>query len=97
YEEMDCWQLARRVLAEQFDIFLPEDVLAALEAGRKVLRRVPVPCEGDIVMLRREGRPHVGVMVNKYRMLHTGVGKDSVVQHVFTSWHHKVTGFYRRK
>src|SRR5690606_786961 len=94
YDEADCWQLTRRVMAEQFSYHFPADVLAALEAGRKDLRRISEPQEGDLVMLRREGRPHIGVMVSSDRMLHTGRGKDAVVERIFSGWH-KVTGFYR--
>jgi len=94
YHEADCWSLARRVLAEQYAVHIPADIHEAMEYGRHRFKKVSDPQAGDIVMLRVEGRPHIGVMVSSEAMLHTGQGKNAVVERISAAWH-KVTGYYR--
>jgi cell wall-associated NlpC family hydrolase len=96
YEEADCWQPTRRVMAEQYDTFLPSHFGAALKAalhdGR--LFQVTDPQAGDLIVMQRGGRPHIGVMVDDARMLHTSEGKNAVCERVSSLWH-RVAGYFR--
>lgn len=98
YDEADCWTLARRVLVEQFWIFVPsyadEPVDVALAIGKRHFTEVDAPRAGDLVLMRRLGRPHIGVMLDGVSMLHTSRGKNAVVERI-SSIRHKVTGYYR--
>lgn len=108
---VDCWGLVRLVMAEQFGIVLPsystyydsttrEDQLAPLIAEE---RQHWIPIEhgeevfGDVVVLRMRGQPiHVGLVIEKGRMLHAEVGIGSVLDsYVSARWILRVTGFYR--
>ncbi len=108
---VDCWGLVRLVMAEQFSIVLPsystyydsttrEDQLAPLIAEE---RRHWIPIEhgeevfGDVVVLRMRGQPiHVGLVIEKGRMLHAEVGIGSVLDsYASARWALRVTGFYR--
>lgn len=108
---VDCWGLVRLVMAEQFGIVLPsystyydsttrEDQLAPLIAEE---RRHWIPIEhgeekfGDVVVLRMRGQPiHVGLVIERGRMLHAEVGIGSVLDsYASARWALRVTGFYR--
>lgn len=108
---VDCWGLVRLVMAEQFGIVLPsystyydsttrEDQLAPLIDEE---RRHWISIEhgeeefGDVVVLRMRGQPiHVGLVIEKGRMLHVEVGIGSVLDsYASARWVLRVTGFYR--
>lgn len=108
---MDCWGLVRLVMAEQFGISLPsystdydnttrEDQLAPLIAEER-RHWIPVPHGeeklGDVVVLRMRGQPiHVGLVIEKGRMLHAEVGIGVVLDsYISARWVLRVTGFYR--
>lgn len=73
-----------------------------LGQGREERRRW-IPIEhgeekfGDVVVLRMRGQPiHVGLVIEKGRMLHAEVGIGSVLDsYASARWVLRVTGFYR--
>lgn len=108
---VDCWGLVRLVMAEKFGIVLPsystyydsttrEDQLAPLIAEE---RRHWISIEhgeevfGDVVVLRMRGQPiHVGLVIERGRMLHAEIGIGSVLDsYASARWALRVTGFYR--
>lgn len=92
YAEADCWDLARRVLAEQRGIYVPREL--TLEEGKAVATEVTVPQEFDLVLMYRLGRPHIGVMVGRDRMLHTTSGKNAVIERI-SRFRFRVAGYFR--
>lgn len=108
---LDCWGLARLVMAEQLGRALPSyvyeyestlqaDVISELIARECVLwDRVFDGHErlGDIIVLRLLGQPmHVGVVLGDRQMLHIEEGIDSAIEsYAGARWQHRVFGFFR--
>ncbi len=108
---LDCWGLVVMVYRERFGIGLPEfpgaypdespeslrNAAGVARAERERWRRVEVPVEGDVALLRLQGLPcHVGIVVSKTAMLHVMAGIESCVEK-FTGpqWKDRIEGFYR--
>jgi cell wall-associated NlpC family hydrolase len=108
---LDCWGLARLVMAEQLGRALPSFVyeyastsesesIAALIARECVLwDSVAAGDErmGDVVVLRLLGHPmHVGIVLGDRQMLHIEQGIDSAIEsYAGARWAHRVFGFFR--
>ena len=106
----DCYGLLRLVLNEQFGHTLPEfgngysdfgdrDTEARLiEEGLPLIgaHLVPLPAEGDIVLLEYFGTAsHVGVYLGHHRMLHTERGKGTHIADLATPhYEHRIVGYY---
>lgn len=109
FEKYNCWQLVCLVYLEQFAIRLPtyadeyqnyrdKDNIKKIyerELGSS-WRRVSRPEFGNIIALRVEGQPwHVGMIVDKHRMLHTDCNIDSVIERFDGPlWERRIIGFY---
>lgn len=93
HEDLDCWGLARRVMMERFDTFLPSYAHQAVAEGRSCFEVVETPEAGDLVIMRRLNAPHVGVMLDARTMLHSSTGKDACIERI-SAMHH-VAGYYR--
>lgn len=104
----DCWGLARAVIHARFGVLLPswdeyestDDVSQMAQAvarAKFVLRPIGQPSEGDLVLLRAQGRPtHVGVLAGDGWFLHTLRGVGSAVERLDSlAWSRRVEGFYR--
>jgi len=110
---VDCWGLARLILAEQFGIALPsyireydntlkQDQIGALVEREALKWRIIKNGEesaGDIVIMRMRGRPmHVGVVLGDKHMLHIEQGINSVIEdYSRPKWADRISGFYRYK
>ncbi|MBU6475066.1 MAG: C40 family peptidase [Alphaproteobacteria bacterium] len=110
---LDCWGLARLVMAEQFGLALPSHAeayqrttqteliaeLIAREAQKwKIVPSGQEQC-GDVIVLRVRGRPmHVGLVLGDRQMLHIERGIDSVIERYNgPHWAERIAGFYRYK
>ena len=110
---LDCWGLARLVLAEQFGIALPsyineyQTTLQAEKIGKlvkaespkwRLIKKGDEVC-GDIIVLRVRGEPmHVGVVLGDKHMLHIEHGINSVIENYSGSrWADRISGIYRYK
>lgn len=104
---VDCWGLARLVLAEQagldlpaWDTVAPGDALAASRRIRVETRSggwVPVPPAAamplDVAVMR--GVPlHIGIVAPGRRILHVLEGCSAVLQPI-AALTHRIEGFYR--
>ena len=105
----DCWGLVRLFYREQLGIELSDlgpTYRDTTDAGgmRRVYddqlacwRPVKTPAPGDAVVLKVRGEPvHVGVVVDRRRMLHVESGTDAVVERFDGAlWAPRLIGFYR--
>lgn len=110
-EAFDCWGLYRWVLWQEWGVELPsyaEAYPSALEQAEvaALIRRESVTWEsvpdgteqpGDMVVLRLRGDPwHVGMVVERGRMLHIHRKTDSVIERYDrTLWRHRVQNIQR--
>ena len=110
---VDCWGLARLVLAEQFGIALPSyireydstihkyQISALIEREAKKWRIIKQGEEifGDVIVMRMHGAPmHVGLVLGDKQMLHIESGINSVIENYSKArWSSRITGFYRYK
>jgi len=109
----DCWGLAVLIYKEQLNIDLPvfagmfvDGSLASLIRVTKHIRKIKKtwlkvnePASYDIILLRTGNMIyHVGLVIDKKRMLHVMEGINSTIEE-FTGiqWKQKVEGFYRWK
>ncbi|OAO02719.1 C40 family peptidase [Roseovarius indicus] len=109
---VDCWGLVRLVFAQERGIDLPtygeisaKQLLAitrAIEAGQEapeVWRQVETPEAFDVAVMRSGSswRPcHVGVMVDRKRVLHVEKASSACLEHVTDQlMKHRITGFWR--
>ena len=105
----DCWGLVRLFYREQFGIELSDmgpayrDTTDA-DGMRRVhedqlacWRPVNDPAPGDAVLLAVLGAPvHVGVALDRRRMLHAQRGVDVVIERLDRPlWQNRFKGFYR--
>ncbi len=107
----DCWGLVRLVLKEQFDVDLMdhandyETVKDRHAIARAIENDLPnwvetgKPQCGDVVLLRSKGNPlHIGIMVNKRRMLHIEEGINAGTERLDSiTWKDRVIGYYRSR
>jgi len=112
-ESCDCWRLVVMVYKERLNVDLPDFAgifvdgsLASLKKVTKHIRetkktwqKVDKPSPFDVILLRTGSMVyHVGVVVDRKRMLHIDEGINSIIEE-FTSlqWKQKIEGFYRWK
>jgi len=112
-EGVDCWGLVRLIYKEQFNIELPSyddeyksshNIRETQEAINEHAKEwIPITKElvspGDVVVLRLSGYPtHVGMVIEKNKMLHIIDGTDAVIEN-YTGrlWEHRIVGFFRHK
>ncbi len=108
---VDCWGLARLVLAERFGLSLPsyaggyasvedaEDIGRLIRGEMAPWREVPRGDEqaGDVVLIRLMNQPmHVGVVVAQGWMLHIEDGIDACLERYDgAKWRRRTLGIYR--
>ncbi|MEZ0260295.1 MAG: C40 family peptidase [Alphaproteobacteria bacterium] len=108
---LDCWGLARLVMAEQLGRALPSfayEYISTTEAGQigELIARECVLWDsvaageerlGDVIVLRLLGHPmHVGVVLGDRQMLHIEQGIDSAIEsYAGPRWRDRVFGFFR--
>jgi cell wall-associated NlpC family hydrolase len=108
---VDCWGLARLLLAERYGVDVPSyvgdyrspldrDEVATLITGEipEAWQAVPsAPRPGDVALLRVAGRPlHVGVLVAPPWFLHVMEGRETVLERLDSpQWARRVLGVYR--
>ncbi len=105
----DCWGLVIDVLERQFGICgLPDYrdryvqsadgpvVLAVVEEGRSLWRRVERPVVGSVVMLKIMRRPvHCGIVIAPNTFMHALAGVGIVVEELNSiTWRNRIEGFY---
>ena len=107
----DCWRLVVMVYRERLGIDLPDFAgayvdgsLASLKMVSRMIRdgkqswqKVDKPIPFDVILLRTGSMVyHVGVVIDRKRMLHVMEGINSTIEE-FTGiqWKKKVEGFYR--
>jgi cell wall-associated NlpC family hydrolase len=110
---IDCWRLIVLVYRERLGIDLPDFAgvyvdgsLASLKKVSRMIRdekqawqRVDRPLPYDVILLRTGDMVyHVGLVIDRKRMLHVMEGIDSTIEE-FTGlqWRQKVEGYYRYK
>lgn len=108
----DCWGLAVKVLDDEFGISnLPSLASEYTESRDRAVpglfdreiadswRPVENPEPGDVAVFNMAGLPaHVGVMIDKKRMIHTIKGAASCIERIDSlRWKGKFEGFYRHE
>lgn len=112
-EGVDCWGLVRLVYDEQFSIQLPsyedeyESSYNVKETGDAITEHSkewsPIEKgterEGDVIVIRLAGFPtHVGIIVEKGKMLHIIEGTDATIEsYERRLWQKRIVGFFRHK
>ena len=107
----DCWRLIVLVYRERLGIELPDFAgayvdgsLASLKRvsrmirdGKQAWERVDKPQPYDVILLRTGDMVyHVGLVIDRKRMLHVMEGINSTVEeYTGIQWKQKVEGFYR--
>ena len=108
--EAECWDFARDVWRARFGLEVPAVPAAGRDphlarqmlwtlAERHAWRRVPVPAEGDAVLMARGTRScHVGVHVAPDAVLHAVEGAGGICTPLsrLADLGYRVAGFYRR-
>lgn len=108
---LDCWGLARLVLAEQFGHAVPSfrcdyaHSRAVDEISGLITRETPrweniiqgAEQQGDVIVLRLFGKPlHVGIVLGDAHMLHIEAGINSAIERYDGArWKNRIFGFYR--
>ena len=109
----DCWRLIVMVYREKLGIELPDfdgiyvdgSLASLMKVSRKIRdekqawQRVDKPQPYDVILLRTGDMVyHVGLVIDRKRMLHVLEGIDSTIEE-FTGlqWQQRVEGFYRHK
>ncbi|WP_238121955.1 MULTISPECIES: NlpC/P60 family protein [unclassified Xanthobacter] len=78
------------------DLARPRDILAALDVGRVLWRRVERPRAWDVALFDAPCGCHVGLMVDAWRMLHVAQHHDSRIERVDApAWRARGQGVYR--
>lgn len=111
HEGLDCWGLLCLIFKEQFNIeiptFLDEYPTATnfVEVGKLIEDNINIWIKieqdtrrvGDAVLLRLFGYPvHVGVLVDRQRMIHVFRGTDTCLQRIYGMiWKKRICGIYR--
>jgi len=110
YTGADCWGLVWLYYRDELGVDLPPLAGAYQNDDRKRIsqltdetmplvgaRKVDVPIDGDIVLMRMRGMPtHVGVYVSPGMVLHTHRRTDSVIQRIDSlSLRSRIEGYYR--
>jgi cell wall-associated NlpC family hydrolase len=107
----DCWRLVVLVYKDRLGIELPDfagayvdgslaslkKVSRMIRAGKQAWERVDKPLPYDVILLRTGSMVyHVGLVIDRKRMLHVMEGINSTIEE-FTGiqWKKKVEGFYR--
>lgn len=102
YEELDCWNLVRKIYLEEFGILLPERDEAV---DRTEWRLIPLGEEqvGDLLVFRSAGlgfHTHVGVVVDaRIRlMIHTEPGINSHLgRYTSILWKQRLKNIHRHQ
>lgn len=107
----DCWGLVRKVYKEEYGINLQEipidvenlrQLITAIEQTpeRNNWKRVTIPNEGDIVLMRQSRHPiHVGIWLNAdgggimHCIKNSGVVFQDLNNLILSGW--KIEGFYK--
>jgi cell wall-associated NlpC family hydrolase len=112
YELRGCWELLRRVYAEQLGVELPsyaeraEDMdraklSALIESERTAWLAIPAGAEqaGDAALFRVMGHDsHIGVVVGAGWMLHARPGTNAVIEsYRGPQWARRLQHFYRHR
>jgi len=109
---LDCWGLVQLVYKEQLKIDLPgyenifnQDSIENLRVVSEVMNKekekwikVDKPEEFDVLLIRVRNRvvSHVGIYLNKNKMLHIMSKINSVVEPTTgLNWQHRILGAYR--
>lgn len=88
-----CWDLAKEVLFEQFNIHLQD------EFDPEAFKKIDSPRPGDLALFMVQGQPaHIGVVIGPGRFIHYVDGTETSISHyTHGSWQSRLEGFYRRK
>lgn len=109
---LDCWGLVKLVYNEQLGIELPsyegvfkeenvnnlKVVSNLMDRERKKWTLVSEPQEMDVLLMRIQSKiiSHVGIYLNKNKMLHIMKGIESVVEPTTgIQWKDRIVGVYR--
>ena len=109
YQDRGCWELLRRVYAEQLSIELPSyadeylnaadqhDLARLIREKRTQWLRVDAEQPGDGVLLNILGEPtHIGIVAEPGSMLHVVRNCTSVIESYRSpKWARRIEGFYR--
>lgn len=81
-EGLDCWSLARIVLA-RLDLKLPEDPAEALAGEQALGYEVSGALRaGDILLIQTDEGQHVGVALDPFQFIHTTRASGSVISRI---------------
>lgn len=108
---LDCYGLVCLVYRDRLGVDLPgirgiysqntigclKRVARAMAEEKLKWRKVDVPALYDVVMLRTgEYAWHVGLVIDKRRMLHVMEGADTMIdEYTGLEWRDRIEGFYR--
>ena len=79
WDQLNCWELVRKVQRECFGIDLP----VTPERAENFVEKVTVPKPGDILQMKSApGGPnkHAGVYIDESRVLHTEIISGSLIE-----------------
>ena len=102
YEELDCWNLVRKIYSEEFGILLPERD-EAVDRTEWSLISLGEERVGDLLVFRAAGsgfHTHVGVVVDGSppRMLHTEPLVNSCLgRYTSPLWKQRLKNIHRHK
>jgi len=108
-EGLDCWGLLCLIFKEQFNIFIPTFEYSTAtnfsEVGKLIEDNIHVWIKiepdtrkvGDVILLRLLGYPvHVGILVDRQRMIHVFKGTNTCLQRINSIvWKKRIQGIYR--
>lgn len=103
----DCFGLVRLVLAEVFDISIPNElayenttdaacICSIFDAAvKREWLEAKIPKPGDVVVFKLRS-PHLGIVCGDGIFLHIQRGKNAVIERLTSPmWRPRVIGFYR--
>jgi cell wall-associated NlpC family hydrolase len=78
--EAGCWALARSIYRGELGVEIPVEPLEA----RRAFLEVEQPAEFDIALMRAADGWHVGVLIDRARMIHSKKGCNAVIERLGT-------------
>lgn len=101
---LDCWGLLRLIYAEQRGIELPclADTYEHSDHGAEAVLRhregwldIVNPSEGDLVLFRVRGEPHIGMVLEGRQFIHARDGAEVCIESLDSvQWASRIEGFY---
>ncbi len=100
YAQLRCWDLVAAVYFEMWDLYLgePEDQLVGIKAGDWLPVAAGEERPGDVIVFDTSAHePHVGLVLEQGKFLHTMSGLNSCCDsYRAMRWQSRIRKIYRR-